>query len=65
MKRALGYLLVIILCASMFVMLSPKAKAQNTSTNLITNPLFEDGLTGWNTSQGTAVYSVDSSTSGS
>ncbi len=31
--------------------------------NLLTNPGFEDGLVGWKTSYGTAVYSSDSSTS--
>ena len=34
----------------------------SSSNNLIVNPGFENGLTGWNTLYGTGVYSVDSMT---
>lgn len=37
--------------------------APTPGTNLILNPGFENGLTSWSTSQGTAVYSVDFTTS--
>ena len=37
------------------------AKADGSpSINILTNPGFEDGLTGWTTSEGTAVYTIDS-----
>ena len=60
MKRAGALFLITILCVSMFIILVPKARADQ---NVIVNPGFENGLSGWSTSQGSAVYSVDSSTS--
>jgi hypothetical protein len=68
MKRTIGktvvILLVTILVASSMSLLL--AQAQSTDpANLIVNPGFENGLTGWTVSAGSAVYSVDHSTSNS
>jgi hypothetical protein len=45
-----------VLLLSLFLVLVPRVKAEQ---NLLVNPGFESGLTGWSTSGGTAVYSAD------
>jgi hypothetical protein len=66
MKRTMGktvvILLVIMLVASSMSLLLAQAQGEDPA-NLVVNPGFENGLTGWGTTEGpSALYSVDSTT---
>lgn len=64
-QKTVGILLIILLIASFIAILRilPTYSAPVIiSNNLLVNPGFESGLTGWSTSQGTAVYSIDNMT---
>ena len=57
---------IVIVVSMLGLVISNVIPVLNTSnvlaagSNLLVNPGFENGLTGWSTSTGTAVYTIDS-----
>jgi hypothetical protein len=59
LKKIVVNSVLAILCFSIVITFIPGVFAQ---TNILPNSGFEDGLSSWNVTSGTAVYSIDSVT---